>query len=136
MSEALTKEVYKGNRLAVAKLEHDGYGRIWAATSRGLFIEHGEELVPVSRLYPFARELDTLAFLHASFVFDAGRNCFWIGSTSGSFCLDLHNKHLFSSGNTAGQNPFFTKDVINAIALDAKGNLWFSNQTRSLLFLL
>jgi ligand-binding sensor domain-containing protein/putative methionine-R-sulfoxide reductase with GAF domain len=134
MSEVLTKEVYKGNRLAVTKLEHDGYGRIWAATSRGLFIEQDEQLVPVSRLYPFARELDTLAFLHASFVFDAGRNCFWIGSTSGSFCLDLHKKHLFSSGNPAGQNPFFTKDVINAIALDAKGNLWFSNQTRSLLF--
>jgi ligand-binding sensor domain-containing protein/putative methionine-R-sulfoxide reductase with GAF domain len=102
-------------------------------SNRGLFIEQNGKFVSVSRIYPFAKPLDTLSYIHAAFVYDTKRNFFWIGTTTGSYCLDLANQKLFSATNNPLKIPFLTKDVISSITLDADGNLWYSNSTQASL---
>jgi ligand-binding sensor domain-containing protein/putative methionine-R-sulfoxide reductase with GAF domain len=96
-------------------------------------VEVNDEFVPVSQIYPFAKELDDASSFHGSFIFDERRNCFWIGTTNGFYCLDLAQKKLFSPANNPGSLPIFSKDIVNSIALDEKGNLWFGNTTKRAL---
>ncbi|HUC83281.1 MAG TPA: two-component regulator propeller domain-containing protein [Flavisolibacter sp.] len=122
-----------GQKLSIGQLKHDGEGRLWVNTSKGLLVEKGRELVPVSQVYPFARELDDLSFIQAAFVFDAKRNCFWMGTSNGLYCLDLTRRQVFSAANNPDKLSFFTTGTINAMAQDEKGNLWFSDATKAAL---
>ena len=118
---------------AITRLEEDTSGRLWVATDKGLRVETSNGLIPVSRIYAPATVLDSISIFHGAFLFDAGRNCFWIGTPSGSYCLDLRTSTLFSSENNPAANPFFVKDNIASIALDNSNDLWFSNNTKGLL---
>ncbi|HVF95738.1 MAG TPA: hypothetical protein VM871_00370, partial [Flavisolibacter sp.] len=123
----------KGQKLAIGKLAHDSRGRLWATTNAGLLIEQGAAFVPVSQVYPFAKELDNLFYFQAAFAFDGSRNCFWIGTATGTYCLDLRKQKVFSVANNPDHLPFLSRDVVISLTLDDKNNLWFSNATATSL---
>jgi ligand-binding sensor domain-containing protein len=92
IKEATIHVLNKGQKLAINKMAHDSQGRLWVSTNRGILIEQNGALIPAFQLYPFAKPLDSLSFPFSAFVYDALRNCFWIGTPAGSFCLDIFSK--------------------------------------------
>ena len=111
----------------------DKSGRLWMSSQRGIFIEKNDEFVPVSSLYPFAKELDNVLCPHSSFVYDSLRNSFWIGTTRGLYYFDPGKKLLHSHLNNPEGHGFFNNNRINSLVLDPDGNLWYSNATEGSL---
>jgi ligand-binding sensor domain-containing protein/putative methionine-R-sulfoxide reductase with GAF domain len=132
VTEVAIKNAGVGIKPTITNLAYDGNGRLWVGSTKGVMLERKGRLVPVSDIYPFAKGLDTVVCIHASFVYDSRRDCVWIGTTTGSYCLDIKKQQLFSAENNPGRLPILTKDVVNAIAL-SDSSIWFSNATKGVL---
>ena len=101
-------------RLVVAQ------GRIWAGTSRGLFLRVGDDWVP------FDVDPDLGASLISTLFEDHDRNL-WVGTNAK--LARLRDGRLVES--TAGGPPFTYKNVTAAFE-DREGNLWFGSQVDGL----
>jgi ligand-binding sensor domain-containing protein/putative methionine-R-sulfoxide reductase with GAF domain len=130
--------VYSGNniireKLSVTQLKKDKDGRLWMASNNGIYVAKGEAFYPVSTLFPFAKELDKVACYHAAFTYDSIKNAIWLGTDRGLYCLDLIRDDLYSHTNNPLSLDLFNRNKINAVATDAKGNLWFGDMTAGAL---
>jgi ligand-binding sensor domain-containing protein/putative methionine-R-sulfoxide reductase with GAF domain len=111
----------------VMQFRQDKEGRLWMAANNGIYVHDAGVFKPVSSLYPFAAELDSVGCYHAGFVYDSVRNLFWTAGPRGLYCLDPVKKQLFSSANNPQQLPIYNKDVLNSVAINKAGSLWIGN---------
>ena len=118
----------KGRKPIVTQFQKDKDGRLWMTTYNGLFVNVNEVFKPVSTVYPFAGQLDSVFCHHAAFQYDSLRNVFWIASNRGLYCLDPVKKQLFSSKNNPSRLPIFADSSLNSVAVN-KNNIWFGNES-------
>jgi ligand-binding sensor domain-containing protein/putative methionine-R-sulfoxide reductase with GAF domain len=119
--------VRKGRGPIVTQFQKDKEGRLWMMTYSGMYVYSGGIFEPVSTVYPFAGEMDSVYCHHASFLYDTLRNVFWIASNKGMYCLDPVKKQLYSSKNNPSKIPLYTDSSLNSVAVDKKG-IWYGNE--------
>lgn len=115
------------DHLNIAQFQKDGRGRLWMATSKGVFIEYKGILVPASSLFPFAGELDEVNCFHGGFVFDSVKQTLWISSWQGLYAFDEAKQQVYSAKNNPGNLPIFNRHSINSLAADQQGNIWYGD---------
>jgi len=114
-----------GEKIHVNYFLKDRSGKFWVSTKNGLFVEKDGELVPVSTVYPFAREADNQDFYYRCFLYDSIRNTIWAASGKGLCAIDLDKHQVYSSSNNPDSLPFFKNQYIISITFDHKGDLWW-----------
>ena len=118
-------------KAAVYQFRKDKAGRLWMASDKGVFIEKDGDFVNASVVLPFLKELDKGLCYRAAFAYDSVKNFLWTGTDAGLYCIDLNHNQLLSFRNNPEHLAVFTDHVINSIATDAKGNVWFGDITGS-----
>ena len=122
------------NDITGSQILHDKNNRLWISTLKGIYIEQNNSLVKASQVFPFAKDLDSVACYHAAFTYDSIHNYFWFGTKKGLYGLDLDNKQLYSYKNNPNHLPIFNDKPINSLAIDKKmKNLWFSTPKDGIL---
>ncbi len=114
-------------RIAISQFRHDKQGKLWAASSKGIYLEENGRFIPIGEKYTWAKELANVGCFHAGFVYDSLRNGFWIGANEGLFLLDLNRQAVYSNRHNPDGLPVFTNHAVNSVAIDRTGNIWFGD---------
>ncbi|WP_439556726.1 sensor histidine kinase [Dyadobacter sp.] len=121
----------------VLSFKRDSENRLWIVCASELFIVQNGAAIHAKEVFPFLEALDATDFSYSgisAFCWDASRNGFWVGGANPTF-IDLGNKHIFDRENNPLKLAFLDQNVVTAIVLDRKQNLWFSStQPKSLSY--
>jgi len=115
-------------------LNVDHKGQLWLGGSQGMFMHKKGEFWPVSNIYPFARELDSLNVYNLGLTFDKVRNLFWICTNRGLYQFDPYNGTLYSAKNKPTGWPPIGKSMVSNMLVEPDGDLWISTWQPGLLY--
>lgn len=109
----------------------DPFGRIWASNLNGTFLIHGDQFIPINKVYPEFSKFDILVINSSVSINDSliilgtenkkGVILWWFKK---SVCLILNNK----------STPAIKENVINTVFKDNKGYAWILSDNSVAIF--